>query len=160
MRHKERTQLGVALCAVLLCLTSTIAGFPHGKHTVSLANSAVRLSAVCPVDAKTDIRVVLYKGLTTDNPVLTVTNLDKPTFVKLATGINDATLQNTARDPLQHVLVFYKRAGVVDRRFYITSTGLLYEPVHSRFFRPDSSASAFISRHLGGDNPVHWRWWF
>ena len=161
MRHKERTQLGVALCGVLLCLTSTIAGFPHGKHTISLANSAIRLSSVCPVDAKTDTCVVFYKGLTMDNPVVTVTNQDKPTLASLAAGTNDATLHNAARDGLQHVLVFYKRTGVVDRTFYITNAGLLYDPVHSRYFRPESSVlSAFISQHLCEDEPVHWRWWF
>ncbi|MCL6515469.1 hypothetical protein [Alicyclobacillus sp.] len=144
MRYLDRMRTGVALGALLLCLTSTTLTLSPGAR-VSAAEPVPTLGSVCHLSLEAEGSVQLFRNLGDRWPVAVRRWSDGDAFQALMRAMGDApqVQVRTGSREIAGVLVLYGRTGRADRVLELTRDGLLFDPAGKQYFRAGDEVLRF-----------------
>lgn len=142
-------QTGMAIAALLFCLTSTVTTFANHEKAApkvqqASAASAAKLMSVCHVNFTLDDRLELH-DLTTHR-IVAVLSRKNEWFLPMTQALNDAAAEPMRPVQLIRSVVLYKPTGEIDRQLYVTDAGLVFDPVTHCMFQTERIASKFLAR--------------
>jgi hypothetical protein len=145
VRHLDRMRMGMALAALLFCMTSSaMAMSGKQKTTLTPEDPASHLATLCNVTLTDDGSLQWFDHLGAKVPVVVLRYNEGKEFDELSAAVSEAkVVQDGHGTPIQS-MVFYERTGQVDRLFYVTDTNLLFDPGTHQYFRPNAVVMKFL----------------
>ncbi|MCL6597156.1 MAG: hypothetical protein K6T81_00265 [Alicyclobacillus macrosporangiidus] len=154
MRYLDRMRTGVALGALLLCLTSTTVTLTSGpRESVSAALPAPTLAAVCHTNPESERLAQLFRQLGDRQPLAVLRRRDGEAFQSLMHALASSPQVQTGGGEIAGVIVLYSRTGRVDHILKVTRDGLLYDPAVKQYFRAGDEVLRFAAQVLGSTGP-------
>ncbi|MCF8565283.1 hypothetical protein LLE49_11205 [Alicyclobacillus tolerans] len=150
MRHLQKMQIGMAVSALMLCMTSLVPVKQQVSRTTAEASldSVQVLSAACHVDAFKDDRIqVLKYSSSAKLPIVSVAR-DSSKYHSIAESINQAIAVPEKPELLKLNLLFLRRGNVPDFKLAVTASGLLRDERTGKTFSADSRFMTFIRPYL------------
>lgn len=164
MRHTDKMRMGLALAGLVFCFTSAaqiLVRHPDDKQGLSAATTTASVRSVSASSGDTHLPEKIEERLKQDSwmqwisvesgPSIhahkMIAKTDNPALFTAITGaIGHAHPGSATHQPIQHLIVFYRRDGSMDWVAEVASDSTLFDPVSHRYLHPSSNIIKLVSR--------------
>jgi hypothetical protein len=134
MRHLQRMQMGFALAAILLCLTSTAISVKSANSTSVLAAPNRNLASVLQLDSETEGVIEIFRDIAKDKLPVAVLRPSDALYPLFSNAIHHAQFSAKRRFTPDCFIVIYSKTGQSKCVLEASRDGDLYDEITKHAF--------------------------
>jgi len=151
MRQLQKMQMGMALCALLLCFSPAATWLTESKAaTVRIAPVVPTLTSHLHTDVRGDGSMIWFQSVfgQSERPIASVSRVDRQIFQSLINSVASARPVQPSVRSFPYLCIVYRTSGQVDRTFRMAKDGVLKDVETGQWFVPGASFRQFVIQHV------------